>query len=62
MRYKLIPPVEGGFAWWSVIDTQSHEYWGEDNFAVATISIRAPSAEQLGLTLLEHMNAQANLS
>lgn len=44
-RYKVNAPVEGGNAWWEVIDTDSHLYWGEDNLAVATVSIRAPNAE-----------------
>ena len=62
MRYRLNPPVEGGYQWWNIIDTRSHEYWGEDNFAVATVSTRAPNAEQVALVILEHLNAQENLS
>ena len=62
MRFKIIPPVEGGYQWWNIIDTKSHEYWGEDNFAVATVSVRAPNAEQAAIILLERFNSGDNLS
>lgn len=55
-RYQVTAPVEGGYAWWNVIDTHSHLYWGEDNFAVATVSIRVKDAEVRARLLCAALN------
>jgi hypothetical protein len=56
-RYVVVPPVPGGYAFWNVADTRSSEYFTEDNFAVATISVHVPNAEQLARELCDRLNA-----
>ena len=53
MRYKVIPPVEGGYAWWNIVDLESDVML---NFAVVTISIHVPHAETIAMALCARMN------
>ena len=56
-RYKVTPPVNGGYAWYNVIDTESHKYWGEDNFAVVTVFKNVPNAESVAQEICDKLNA-----
>ena len=55
-RYKVTIPVPGGYAWWDVIDTESHDYFGEDNFAIVTVSIHTPNAEAIARFICNKLN------
>ena len=58
-RYEVTPPVEGGYAWYNVIDTESHKYWGEDNFAVVTVFKDVPNAKAVAEQVCETLNRQS---
>jgi hypothetical protein len=57
-RYFVTPPVEGGYAWWNVIDSQSKLYWGDDNFPVASFSIHLPNAKKEAHPLCDRLNGK----
>jgi hypothetical protein len=62
VRYRVTPPVPGGYDWWNVIDTRAEEYGQEDNFAVAEFFAKIPNAEQEAQGLCDRLNAhQAQL-
>lgn len=52
-RYRLLPPVPDGLAWWYIADTQSDVM---PNFAVAEFSIHMPNAEQEAARLCDRLN------
>lgn len=54
MRYRLLAPVPGGYAFWAIADTQSAIM---PNFAVVTISKHCPGAESLARLVLEKLGA-----
>ncbi len=53
MRYIVTKPVEGGYAFWNVADTQSEIM---PNFAVATFSVHMPNAGREAYDLCEKLN------
>lgn len=53
MRYLTIAPVNGGYAFWDVIDTKSEVM---PNFVIAALSIHAPNAEKEAKELAKKWN------
>ncbi len=52
MRYKLIPPVPGGYGWWDVQDT-------DRNVTIASFSaLYMPTSEHEARTLCNKLNNQ----
>jgi hypothetical protein len=52
-RYKLVPPVEDGEAWWIIADTQDQR---QINFPVVSISTRTPKAKWYAEQLRDSLN------
>ena len=52
-RYKVIPPIPHGEAFWLVIEPASSVM---ENFAVASLSIHCPNAEAEALALCARLN------
>lgn len=53
MRYKVLSPVDGGFSWWVIADTQSTIM---PNFAIFTAYKDAPGAEREMTELCARLN------
>ena len=57
MRFKVISPVPGGYAFWNVIDTEDPAL---SNFAVATFYKGFPFAKAMAETACRLLNDKAN--
>lgn len=52
MRYRVIPPVPNGYAWWGVIDTQ------KENTEIVRIYYEIDFAEKVCKRISEILNAR----
>jgi hypothetical protein len=53
MRYKVLSPVDGGYSWWVIADTESTIM---PNFAIFTAYKDAPGAEREMRELCARLN------